>query len=244
MAIHGTLFQQFQEEPTSDQFSLQNKKMLKVQMGHGPVMAKTGSMVAYQGDVRFANTGSGGLDKFIKKAVTGEGVDMMTCSGQGELFLADSASEVQVIYLENDMISVNGNNILAFSASIDWDINRIQARGAAMTGGLYNVTLRGTGYVAITTKGDPVALDVAGAPTFGDAQAVVMWTAGVRMDIKVDTGGLKSMIRGGTGEMLQMAFSGQGYVLVQPAESVTDGGHQQSSGGRSGSVGLSDFLGG
>ena len=61
------------------------------------------------------------------------------------------------------MISVNGNNVLAFSASIDWDIQRIQARGAAMTGGLYNVTLRGSGYVAITTKGEPVALDVASA---------------------------------------------------------------------------------
>lgn len=242
MPIHGSLFQDFREEQTSDQFSLQNKKMLKVQMGHGPVMAKAGSMVAYQGDVRFANTGSGGIDKFLKKAVTGEGVDMMTCSGQGELFLADSASEIQVIYLENDSISVNGNNVLAFSASIDWDIHRIQARGAAMTGGLYNVTLRGTGYVAITTKGEPVALDVAGAPTFGDAQAVVLWTAGVRMDIKVDTGGLKSMIRGGTGETFQMAFSGQGYVLVQPSESVTDGGHQSSSSSRG--SGLADFLGG
>ena len=240
MPIHGSLFQEFKEEATSDQFSLQNKKMLKVQMGHGPVHARMGTMVAYQGDVRFENKGSGGLDKFLKKAMTGEGVNMMTCSGQGELFLADSASEIQVMYLDNDMISVNGNNILAFSASIDWDIHRIQARGAMMTGGLYNVTLRGTGYVAITTKGAPVALDVASARTFGDAQAVVMWTAGVRMDIKVDTGGLKSMVRGGTGETLQMAFGGEGYVLVQPAESVTDGGHE-GKGGQKG-VGLSDFL--
>ena len=240
MPIHGSLFQEFKEEATSDQFSLQNKKMLKVQMGHGPVHARMGTMVAYQGDVRFENKGSGGLDKFLKKAMTGEGVNMMTCSGQGELFLADSASEIQVMYLDNDMISVNGNNILAFSASIDWDIHRIQARGAMMTGGLYNVTLRGTGYVAITTKGDPVALDVASARTFGDAQAVVMWTAGVRMDIKVDTGGLKSMVRGGTGETLQMAFGGEGYVLIQPAESVTDGGHE-GKGGQKG-VGLSDFL--
>ena len=29
----------------------------------------------------------------------------------------------------------------------------------------YNVSLRGTGYVAVTTKGDPVVLDVAGAGT-------------------------------------------------------------------------------
>ena len=228
MPIHGSLFQDFKEEQTSDQFSLQNKKLLKVQMGHGPVMAKVGSMVAYQGDVRFENQGSGGVGKFLKQAASGEGVRMMTCTGQGELFVADAASEVQVIYLENDMISVNGNSILAFSASIEWDIHRIQARGAVMTGGLYNVTLRGSGYVAITTKGEPVALDVAGAPTFGDAQAVVMWTGGVRMDIKVDTGGLKSMVRGGTGETFQMAFGGQGYVLVQPAENVAPGGHQSA----------------
>ncbi|WP_191564352.1 AIM24 family protein [Janibacter melonis] len=239
MPIHGSLFTDFKEQKTQDQFSLQNKKLLKIQMGYGPVWAKTGSMVAYQGDIRFENTGSGGLGKMFKAAATGEGVKMMRATGAGELFVADTASEVQVMYLENDMISVNGSNILAFSDSIQWDIHRIQARGAAMTGGLYNVTLRGTGYVAITTKGEPVALDVATAPTFGDAQAVVLWTAGVSMDIRVDTGGFKSMVRGGTGETFQMAFGGQGYVLVQPAESVVDGGHKSSS-----SSSLGDTLGG
>ncbi len=238
MAIHGSLFEQFRENASSDPFSLQNKKMLKIQMQYGPVWARTGSMVAYQGDVRFQNKGSGGLGKMFKQAMTGEGVDMMECTGSGELFVADLASEVQVMYLENDAISVNGNNILAFSSSIEWDIHRVQARGAAMTGGLYNVSLRGTGYVAITTKGDPVALDVASAPTFGDAEAVVMWTAGVTMDVRVDTGGVKSLLRGGTGELLQMAFGGQGYVLVQPSESVKEGSPQQASGKSSGLGGL------
>jgi len=243
MAIHGSLFKDFQENASQDPFSLQNKKLLKIQMGYGPVWAKSGSMVAYQGDVRFENKGSGGLGKMLKSAVTGEGVDMMQCTGQGELFVADAASEVQIMYLEDDAISVNGNNVLAFSSSIDWDIHRIQARGAAMTGGVYNVSLRGTGYVAIMTEGEPVALDVATAPTFGDAQAVVLWTAGVTMDLRVDTGGIKSMLRGGSGETFQMAFGGQGYVLVQPSESVVQGGTQASGGGRSGGV-LGGLLGG
>ncbi|RNM17323.1 AIM24 family protein [Nocardioides pocheonensis] len=238
MAIHGSLFTDFKENASQDPFSLQNKKLLKIQMGFGPVWARTGSMVAYQGDVRFQNKGAGGLGKMLKSAVTGEGVDMMQCTGQGELFVADQASEIQVIYLENDSLSVNGANVLAFSSSIEWDIHRIQARGAAMTGGLYNVALRGTGYVAITTRGEPVALDVASAPTFGDAQAVVLWTSGVTMDIRVDTGGLKSLVRGGTGETFQMAFGGQGYVLVQPSESVVQGGGQQTSGGGGGLGGL------
>jgi uncharacterized protein (AIM24 family) len=241
MPVHGSLFSDFKETTATDPFSLQNKKMLKIQMSFGPVWAKTGSMVAYQGDVKFQNTGSGGMGKWLKKAMTGEGVDMMQCTGQGELFVADLASEIQILYLENDSISVNGANVLAFSSSIEWDIHRIQAKGAAMTGGLYNVSLRGTGYVAITTKGDPVALDVASTPTFADAQAVVMWTAGVSMDIRMDTGGIKSMVRGGTGELLQMSFGGQGYVLIQPSESVIQGGTQQS---QSSSGGLGSILGG
>ena len=236
MTIHGNLFTDFREKETQDPFSLQNKKMLRVDMRYGEVMARAGSMVAYQGDVRFTKQSSG-LGRMFKSAVTGEGVTMMTCSGQGDLFLADENAEVQIMYLQDDAISVNGRNVLAFSSSIQWDIHRIQARGAAMTGGLYNVSLRGTGYVAVTTKGDPVALDVASSPTFGDAQAVVMWTAGVHMDVRVDTGGIGSMIRGGTGELLQMAFSGQGYVVIQPSESVTDGGHQQQSGGSSSMLG-------
>ena len=244
MAIHGSLFSDYKENPGSDPFLLQNKKLLKISMAYGQVWAKTGSMVAYQGDVRFENRGAGGLNKLLKQAVTGEGVDVMSCTGQGELFVADQAQEIQVMYLENDMISVNGKNVLAFSGSIEWDIHRIQARGGMMAGGLYNVSMRGTGYVAVTTDGDPVALDVASAPTFADAQAVVLWTSGVSMDVRIDTGGIKSMLRGGSGEMVQMAFGGQGYVLVQPSEGQLFGGGQQSGSSSSGGGMLGNLLGG
>ena len=238
MPVHGSLFTDFREKDTQDPFSLQNKKLLRIDMRYGEITARLGSMVAYQGDVRFTKK-SAGIGRMFKSAMTGEGVSVMVCSGSGELFLADDAAEIQIMYLENDAISVNGRNVLAFSNSIQWDIHRIQARGAAMTGGLYNVALKGTGYVAVTTKGEPVALDVASSPTFADAQAVVLWTSGVSMDVRVDTGGLGSMLRGGTGELLQMAFGGQGYVLVQPSESVQQGapsGGGQSSGGMLGQM--------
>src|SRR5665648_927757 len=157
MTIHGSLFTDFRENTSQDPFSLQNKKLLKIQMGYGPVWALTGSMVAYQGDVKFVNTGSGGLDKFLKSKLTGEGVNMMQCTGTGELFVANLASEIQVMYLENDMISVNGANVLAFSSSIEWDVHITTAWASAKVG----------------------ALATSRAPTFADAQAVVMWTSGV-----------------------------------------------------------------
>jgi len=223
MPIYGSLFTDHKENTSQDPFSLQNKKLLKVQMSYGPVWAKEGSMVAYQGDVHFQKKGAGGLDKMFKAAVTGEGVNLMQCTGQGELFLADRASEIQVMYLENDAISVNGSNVLAFSASIKSDIRRISSQGAVMSGGAYNVFLQGTGYVAVITRGEPVALDVASAPTFAAAEAVVLWTSGVTMNIRVDTGGVMSLVRGGSGETFQMAFGGQGYVLVQPSETIVEG---------------------
>lgn len=231
MPVHTTLFSDAKEKQSADPFALQNKKLLKVNMGYGPVWAKAGSMVAYQGDVHFENKGAGGLSKLFKSAVTGEGLRLMSCVGTGELFLADAASDIQILYLQDDELSVNGNSILAFSSTIQWDIRRIQARGAVMTGGLYNVSLRGTGYVAVSTSGEPVALDVASAPTFADAQSVVLWTSGVRMDIRVDTGGVMSMLRGGTGETFQMAFTGQGAVIVQPSETVSPGGGQGTGAG-------------
>ncbi|QTH59130.1 hypothetical protein J5O04_09985 [Corynebacterium hindlerae] len=44
----------------------QNRKLLKLNLSQGPIQAKVGSMVAYQGDVRFQNKGSGTLGKLFK----------------------------------------------------------------------------------------------------------------------------------------------------------------------------------
>lgn len=239
MPIHCAELQTFTETIAGEQFTLQNKKLLKLNLAHGPINAKTGSMVAYQGDARFENRGSGGMSKMLKKAVTGEGVNMMHITGTGEVFIADQAQDIIVMYLENDQVSVNGSNVLAYSASIQDDIQRVSGGTAAMAaGGMYNVVLRGSGYVAVTTDGPPVMLDVASSPTFGDANAVVLWTSGVSMSIKTDTGGLKSMLRGGTGETFQMAFGGQGFVLVQPSEGPLGGvGAGTTSGGSGGILG-------
>ena len=101
MAIKSNL-DQYAENETGEQFTKQNSKLLKIELSAGGVQAKRGSMVAYQGEVSFENKGSGGLGKMLKKAATGEGADMMTASGSGELFIADDAKDVHIMYLEND----------------------------------------------------------------------------------------------------------------------------------------------
>lgn len=218
--IYGSLFTDAAEKKADQPFSLQNSKMLKITLGPEGVQMRRGSMVAYQGAVNFEHSGHGGLGRMLRGAATGEGVPLMSASGQGEIFAGDLASDVHVLFLENDQLSINGASILAFSSSLNWDIRSIGARAGIMTGGLFNVLLGGTGFVAFTTKGTPVALDVASAPTFVDPQAAVAWTGGVHIDVRTDTGGLKSLVRGGTGEMFQMACSGQGVIFVQPSENV------------------------
>lgn len=237
MSIQTSL-QQYAETTSQDDFSLQNAKLLKVRLQGGEIQAKKGSMVAYQGDVTFEHAGSGGMGRMLKKAVTGEGTTLMRMGGTGEVFLADTAQEIHLLKLENDSVTVNGPNLLAFDADIDWDINRLSGGAAgAMAGGLFNLTLKGSGWVALLTDGPPILLDVASAPTFADAQAAVTWSSGVTAALKTDFKA-KNLIGKTSGESLQMAFSGQGWVLVQPSEGRITG----PVGGGSG--GLGSLLGG
>jgi uncharacterized protein (AIM24 family) len=212
-----TTLAQFNETQSQEAFALQNSKLLKVRLQAVTVQAKLGSMVAYQGDVTFEHAGAGGLGRMLKKAVTGEGTQLMKITGTGEVFLADQAQDIHLIYLENDFITVNGENLLAFDAGIDWDIKRVEGASAMMGGGLYNLSLQGTGWVAILSDGPPVLLNVAAAPTFADAQAAITWSSGVSTGIRTDFK-MKNLIGRGSGESVQMSFSGQGWVLVQPSE--------------------------
>ena len=174
----------------------------------------------------------------IKKAVSGEGTQLMKITGSGEVFLADTAQDIHLIYLENDSITVNGPNLLAFDAGIDWDIKRVEGASGMMGGGLFNLELRGTGWVAILSDGPPVLLNVASAPTFADAQAAITWSSGVSTSIKTDFK-MKNLIGRGSGESVQMSFSGQGWVLVQPSEGQVAGA--AASGSSAG--GLGNLLG-
>jgi len=65
--VKSQLFGTHLETASEDFFTLQNPRLLKVAL-NGDVMARQGSMVAYQGQVEFAFEGAGGVGKFLKKA--------------------------------------------------------------------------------------------------------------------------------------------------------------------------------
>ena len=213
----GTSLDKYQEIETGEAFTLQGPRLLKVELSETSVMAKNGAMVAYQGEVNFEHKG-GGLGRFLKKAATGESLRLMRASGTGELFLANQAMNVHVIALDNETMTVNGRNILAFQEGIDWNVTKTKGGAAGMlAGGLFNIGLTGTGLVALCSDGDPMKLDVAEAPTFADPQAAIAWSGGVQTQLKTEFQA-KSLIGMGSGESFQIGFVGQGWVLIQPSE--------------------------
>ncbi len=227
--MRSDLFEQSNlEVQSTDRFRLQNSQMLRVHLGQD-VLATKGSMVAYQGQIRFDHEKSGGFAKLAKKVMTSEDVSLMRVSGQGEVFFADQAGYVHLLHLENEGVSINSRNLLAMDASLDWDINRTKGAGM-VSGGLFNTTVTGTGTVAINVVGNPVVLDCSQQPTYVDTQAAVCWSANLAPGV-VNSMNFKSLLRGGSGEAFQYSFHGPGFVVVQAYEWVPP---TQGSGGGGG----------
>lgn len=202
-------------------FELERDRLLEINLD-GKIWTKMGSMVAYLGDIKFTREGvmEHGIGKMLKKAVTGEGVSLTKAEGTGKLYLADSGKKISVINLDNQSIFVNGNDLLAFEESITWDIKMLKKVAGLMAGGLFNVKLEGTGMIAITTHYDPLTLKVTPEnPIFTDPNATVAWSGNLQPDLKTDVS-LKTFVGLSSGESLQMAFKGEGFVVIQPYEEV------------------------
>ena len=210
-----------QDSAANRRFELENPHLLEVNL-KGRVWAKTGSMVAYTGQVKFTREGvmEHGLGKMLKKMATGEGTNLMKVEGQGRVYLAERGKKVQVLSLGNETIFVNGNDLLAFEDAVKWDITMMRRMAGLMTGGLFNVRLTGPGMVAITTHYEPLTLQVVpDQPIFTDPNATVAWSGSLSPDIRTDIS-LGTLLGRGSGESLQLKFAGTGWVVVQPYEEV------------------------
>ena len=208
-----------QNEPdeTGERFELENSKLLDIDVD-GTVIAKVGSMIAYDGDLSFTGKSSaeGGLTGMIKSKVTSEGTPVMEIDGQGHVYLADQEKKIQILELgAGESISVNGNDVLAFEDRVDYEIGTIGSLGGASAAGLLNVFLSGPGTVAITTHGDPLVLS---PPVRTDPDATVAWSGNLSPSLKSDRS-LKDSIGQSSNETYQMSFEGSsGFVVVQPFE--------------------------
>src|SRR3954470_9990046 len=144
------------QPPTAAGMSLQHSKCVKYAV-NGEVLARQGAMIAFRGNIQFEKK-SQGVGNLIRRAVTGEGVPLMACRGQGEIWFAENAADCFLIELEQgDALSINGRNVLVFDPSLQYQIQMI--RGAGMFGGgLFNSVFTGSGKLAITSEGQPIVI--------------------------------------------------------------------------------------
>ena len=208
------------EVPGDRPFVNQNSKMLKCTVGdYQEVLARSGSMVAYQGQIDF-DYELQSMGQAVRQILTGERLSLMRCSGQGELFLAERAQDIHVIELEGDGICVDGANLLAMDSGLHWDVVRVAGAVGIPGAGKAQINVNGRGPVAILTSGHPLVLKVTpGGYTFCDADAVIAWSTALRVSSQAAVTTSSAMsFRADSGEGWQMQFQGEGWVVVQPSE--------------------------
>ncbi|MEE1942182.1 AIM24 family protein [Streptomyces sp. TRM 70361] len=201
---------------TAPGMTLQNPKSIRYVV-NGECYARQGAMIAFRGNLAFEKKGQG-VGNFIKRSVTGEGLALMAVRGQGEAWFAHEAANCFIIDFDpGDSLTVNGRNVLCFDAGLGYEIKVV--KGAGMVGGgLFNSVFTGQGKLGVICEGSPIVIPVdPQQPVFVDADAVVGWSAQLQTSLHRSQS-FGSMIRGGSGEAVQLRLDGQGFVIVRPSE--------------------------
>ncbi|MGN5637110.1 AIM24 family protein [Streptomyces sp. AC154] len=204
------------EQATAPGMTLQNAKSIKYAVS-GEMHARQGAMIAFRGDLQFERKGQG-LGGMLKRAVTGEGLPLMAVRGQGEAWFAHEAANCFIVEMEQgDVLTINGRNVLCFDATLTYEIKTV--KGAGMTGGgLFNSVFTGYGKLGLMCEGNPIVIPVTPQqPVCVDTDAVVGWSAHLTTSLHRSQS-VGSMLRGGSGEAVQLRLDGEGFVIVRPSE--------------------------
>ncbi|MFE6663575.1 TerD family protein [Streptomyces sp. NPDC057697] len=211
--------QLYKETATGQRWTPQNQKLMRVDLtvGDTPVLARQGSMVMYQGKVDFGYKGAGFVGRIVGNA-TGQEMQLMRCTGRGQVFFAEDASHLHAIELQGDGICVSAENVLAFDETLQYEVRRIDGHGIP-GGALFTMQFQGTGTVVVKTHGVPVVLPVT-PTTFADCNAVVAWSSASQVIISSQVRLRRNAYPGHSGETVNLQFRGApgNFIVVQPYE--------------------------
>lgn len=211
--------QQYRELPTGQRWTPQNKQLVRVDLGVGgsPVLARQGSMVMYQGKVDFGYKGAGFAGRIVGNA-TGQEMQLMRCSGRGQVFLAENSAHLHPIELQGDGICVSAEHVLAFDESLQYEVRRIEGHGIP-GGALFTMQFQGTGTLVVMTHGTPVVLPVT-PTTFADSDAIVAWSSASQVIVSSQVRLRRNAYPGHSGESVNLQFRGApgNFIVVQPYE--------------------------
>ncbi|MFJ7418414.1 TerD family protein [Streptomyces uncialis] len=211
--------QRFNELATGQRWTLQSEKLARVDLGTGggPVLARQGSMVLYQGKVDFSHKSAGFAGRVVGGG-TGQEMQLMRCTGKGQVFLAEEASHLHTIELQGDGVCVSAENVMAFDESLQYEVRRIEGHGIP-GGALFTMQFQGTGTLVVKTHGVPVVMPVTQS-TFADCNALVAWSSGAQVIVTSQVRLRSNRSAGSTGEGVNLQFRGApgNFIVVQPYE--------------------------
>lgn len=211
--------QPYKEAPTGARWTPQNQQLMRVDlaMGGQAVLARQGSMVLYQGKVDFSYKGAGFAGRIVGNA-TGQEMQLMRCTGRGQVFLAENGAHLHAIELQGDAICVSAEAVLAFDESLQHEVRRIEGHGIP-GGALFTMQFQGTGTVIVKTHGAPVVLPVT-PTTFADSNAIVAWSAASQVILSSQVRLRRNAYPGHSGETVNLQFRGApgNFIVVQPYE--------------------------
>lgn len=164
----------------------------------------------------------------LARRVTGENLPLMKVNLNGDsiTYYANYGQHVVVYHLApGETISVESENILAFSQDCDYSVRFIGV-GVLSQKGLATSTLTGRGnnaYVAVLSDGNPIVLsNVTSHETISvDPDAVVCWVGNGPCDPSVTADvSWKTFIGQTSGESYQFEWHGNSgvTVIIQPSE--------------------------
>ena len=229
-------------------FEKVNGKVVKVDVGMaGGVVARTGAMLFYTGQVSFAPHqipggqgmgGAGGLMGMAGRMMAGEHERTMLAQGNGEVHYGLAGLEVHVVQMQQGAtLRVEASRLLANSASLQSSIVSVMSSGGgggggggimgalrgaasgALTGqGMFTTQLSGHGAAVLLAHGGFLELQVGGPnPIVVDPQAFVAAYGNVQTELKSALSWRDAVGRG-AGEAMQLHCVGQGVVYVQASE--------------------------
>ncbi|MFE6226243.1 MULTISPECIES: AIM24 family protein [unclassified Streptomyces] len=208
------------EQQSQERYVVQNPQLLRVSLtGHDDILARKGAMVAYQGLVDFDGEYQSSSQRQAR-ARTGEGLDLMRCSGQGTVYFANLAQYIHVVEVDHEGLTVDSAYVLALDTSLHTEVIAVDSQYGVSGTGKYQLNITGRGKVALMTSGQPLMLQVTPEKyVSADADAIVAWSTSLRVQMQAQTHNTSVRSRrGSTGEGWELSFLGQGFALVQPSE--------------------------
>lgn len=221
-------------------FETVNELTLKVTCtGHDSLFVKAGAFIAGENDgpknYKFEkvllgpqnNIGQALLGSLARR-VTGENLPLMKVNfnGNSVTYYANYGQHIVVYHLaQGETVSVESENILAFSPDCDYSVRFIGV-GVLSQKGLATSTLTARGknaYVAVLSDGNPIVLsNVSSGQTISvDPDAVICWMGNGHCDPHVTADvSWKTFIGQTSGESYQFEWHGGSgvTVIIQPSE--------------------------